>query len=78
TALALVTSSYFDGMVYPSSSRKKVSTKPGVIQRADSGTPPNWYQLAVDLLRWTDPDRKVQHHWARDFYLPHTNSRRVR
>ncbi|MFE3029925.1 type I-E CRISPR-associated protein Cse2/CasB, partial [Nocardia tengchongensis] len=24
--------------------------------RADSATPPNWYQLAVDLLRWTDPD----------------------
>ncbi|MGW4774665.1 type I-E CRISPR-associated protein Cse2/CasB [Nocardia sp. NPDC004278] len=46
--------------------------------RADSGTPPNWYQLAVDLLRWTDPDRTIQHHWARDFYLPHTNSRRVR
>ncbi|GAB2510426.1 type I-E CRISPR-associated protein Cse2/CasB [Nocardia heshunensis] len=46
--------------------------------RADSGVPPNWYQLAVDLLRWTDTDRTIQHHWAQDFYLPYTNSRRVR
>ncbi|WP_330182219.1 type I-E CRISPR-associated protein Cse2/CasB [Nocardia sp. NBC_01503] len=45
--------------------------------RADSVKPPNWYQLAVDLLRWTSPDRTVQHRWAQDFYLPHTNSRRV-
>ena len=45
--------------------------------RADSGTPPNWYQLAVDLQRWTTPNRTVQHAWAQDFYLPNTNSRRV-
>lgn len=46
------------------------------LARADSGTPPNWYQLAIDLLRWTTPERTVQHAWATDFYLPYTNSRR--
>ncbi|MFF0456774.1 hypothetical protein, partial [Nocardia africana] len=32
TALALVASSYFAGMICPSFPRKKVSTKPGAIQ----------------------------------------------
>ncbi|MGX1811833.1 type I-E CRISPR-associated protein Cse2/CasB [Nocardia sp. NPDC055321] len=46
--------------------------------RADAATPPNWYQLTIDLLRWTDPARTVQHSWARDFYLPQSNSRKLR
>ncbi|WP_162958820.1 type I-E CRISPR-associated protein Cse2/CasB [Nocardia yunnanensis] len=45
--------------------------------RSDSGAPPNWFQLTVDLLRWTDSERTVQRDWARDFYLPHTKSRRM-
>ncbi|MEO3862794.1 type I-E CRISPR-associated protein Cse2/CasB [Acrocarpospora sp. B8E8] len=38
--------------------------------RSDKTAPPSWAQLAVDLRRWNDPGKTVQHDWARDFYLP--------
>ncbi|MFF4991538.1 type I-E CRISPR-associated protein Cse2/CasB [Streptosporangium saharense] len=43
--------------------------------RADRAAPPSWEKLAVDLGRWTAPQRVVQHAWAHDFYIPPKTSK---
>lgn len=37
---------------------------------ASHDIPVDWQQLLSDLRKWDDPDRHVQHRWAREFWSP--------
>lgn len=37
---------------------------------ASHNVPIDWQQLLNDLRWWDDPERRVQHRWARDFWSP--------
>lgn len=44
-----------------------------VTRLTNEWTPIDWAQLTHDILRWGNPERKVQRRWARDYvaYQPH-------